>query len=133
MVLMRKCGVRLENDSLQTLLRFLLYSKHNEILLQKLIARIYKDKQIKIDHIECIALTSILMKMIRYQNRHLKLATPLYYSPNYLHIFPESIYKVRIVEFGHNICYNLLNNSRHHDHNNHHCLTTSAIMHNNHQ
>ena len=94
MILMRKCGVKLENDSLQTLLRFLLYTKHNEILLEKLITRIYKDKQMKLTYIECISLSLILMKKINVNNRYLKLSSPIFYNENYLHIFPESIYKV---------------------------------------
>jgi len=96
MVLMRKCEVKLENDSLQTLLRFLLYTKHNEILLMKLISRIYKDKKIIITFIECISLSSMLIQKINYNNRYLKLSSPLFYNANYLHIFPESIYKVSL-------------------------------------
>lgn len=94
MVLMRKCGVKLENDSLQTLLRFLLYTKHDEILVGKLITRIYKDKKMKLTYIECISLTLILMKQININNRFLKLSSPIFYNENYLNIFPESIYKV---------------------------------------
>ena len=98
MVLMRKCGMDLDNESLQTLLRFLVHSDHNDDLKYKLIRRMYTDKAIKISHLECIALTTMLNTKLQFWNRHLKVATPIYKSQNYLFVFPEAHKKVRYHE-----------------------------------
>lgn len=90
MVLMRRCGVDLENNSLQTIMRFLVYSKHNPDLLSKLAKRMYLDRSVYLTHIECIALSTIVLQQISGSNRCISLAKPAYHSANYLVVFPDT-------------------------------------------
>ena len=90
MGLMQQCGVELEKDSLQTLLRFLVHSHHNEELKSKLINRMYKDKLVPITHKECVALTNVLYNRVDSKSRFIKLANNAYGTENYLFFFPTS-------------------------------------------
>eukprot|EP00601_Ochromonadales_sp_CCMP2298_P028813 CAMPEP_0173326968 /NCGR_PEP_ID=MMETSP1144-20121109/1352_1 /TAXON_ID=483371 /ORGANISM="non described non described, Strain CCMP2298" /LENGTH=996 /DNA_ID=CAMNT_0014271321 /DNA_START=561 /DNA_END=3549 /DNA_ORIENTATION=- len=95
MVLMRQCGVELEKDSLQTLMRFLVFSNHNPDLLWKLVKRMHKDKSIEISHVECVALTQLVARQLHPAHRgYLQLVLPMYQSQNYLHAFPETLHQI---------------------------------------
>ena len=102
-MLMRRCGVELQAQSLQTLLRFLVHSKHDPALLERLLARIHislsaagntprssASAAMKVSHVECVVLTLLLLERLRPAQRHLALSKPLYHSQNYLCVFPDS-------------------------------------------
>jgi hypothetical protein len=69
MVLMRLCGMELEKDSLQTLMRFLVFSNHNADLLWKLVKRMHRDKTIPVSHVECVALTQLVGRRLHPAHR----------------------------------------------------------------
>jgi hypothetical protein len=94
MVLMKKCGKDLDQDSLQTLMRFLTHTQHNPDLLWKLFGRVAIDKTTPVSHMECIALSSYIINKIQYKNQLLHLSKPLYRSQNYLNTFPDTLHRI---------------------------------------
>ena len=94
MVLMRKCGVELEKGSMQSLLRFMVYTQHNPQMLVKLLQRMRSDRSVRITYIECVALTLAVNRRMQAPQRMLKMTSPVYEHPNYLSMLPETLSKV---------------------------------------
>ena len=98
MTLMQQCNIELENDSLQTLVRFLVYTNHNAPLLTKLLQRMQSDKDVPITHKECVALTLVIARRLEFKHRELlRAASPLYHSESYLQTNSETLNSVSFV------------------------------------
>jgi hypothetical protein len=94
-MLMKECGVDLEDKSLQILLRFLVHINDLESdLLWKLIKRMNDDKSVIITHIECIAMSYIALQKVDKSRRLLSLFQPMYKNENYIFVHPGVLSQV---------------------------------------
>lgn len=63
-----------------------------EDTLQRVLSRLQRDKALPLSHIECAALTALLLRRrIDPSNRILSLASPLFRGANYLFVFPDAL------------------------------------------
>ena len=79
---------------MRTLLRFLIYTDQDSDLTQRILKRFAKDRKIQVSHIECVALTSVLLRRVpelQQGDGRIYLARPMYKSPNYLFIYPGTL------------------------------------------
>lgn len=123
MTLMRLAGVEMDNISLETLLRFLVHiecvekvppqevgsldrsdrddnddndDESNSATLQRVINKLNTDKSLRISHVECVAVTALLLaRRIQSDLRLVFLSKPLYKHENFLFVFPSTTDKVR--------------------------------------
>lgn len=92
--LMREAQVDLDESLMRTLLRFLIYTGQDTDLTQRILRRLARDKTIQVSHIECISLTSVMLRRVpdlQQGEGRLFLARPLYKSPNYLFVYPTAL------------------------------------------
>ena len=95
MSLMRQSEVPLDDQTMQTLLRFLVHTNDLESeVLWKLVGRLFRDKEAVVGHVECIAMTHLLLQRIDPSRRLVAIARPIYRSENYLFIYPTSLDKM---------------------------------------
>lgn len=115
MRLLRECKVELSDSSIRNLLRFLVKTQSNSEATNKILRRLYRDKTMEICHVECAAISHLLLRRLhRYERqsvdddstpedstvkflRTINLATPHFKVPNYLNIYPEQL--TRIVNY----------------------------------
>ena len=131
MTLMRLAGVEMDNISLETLLRFLVHvecvervppqevdavgrsdsegdglddDESNSATLQRVIHKLNTDKSLAITHVECVAVTALLLnRRIRSELRLVFLSKPIYKQENFLFVFPSTTDKVRMVAISEHI------------------------------
>jgi hypothetical protein len=94
--LMREAQVDMDESSMRTLLRFLVYTDPDTELTQRILRRVHRDRSIQVSHIECISLTSVMMRRVPEMQQgqgegRIFLARPLYKSPNYLFVYPAAL------------------------------------------
>lgn len=92
--LMRDAQVDLDESLMRTLLRFLIYTGQDSDLTQRILRRLAKDKNIQVSHIECVSLTSVMLRRVpelQQGEGRINLARPLYKSPNYLFVYPAAV------------------------------------------
>jgi hypothetical protein len=96
MLLMKKNGVEQSGESMQTLLRFMVQTRHDADVLQRLLKRLSSDKTVYIRHVECAAISSIILSQLQSQQyqKILSIAQPMYKSSNYLFVTQSSLSKV---------------------------------------
>lgn len=94
MRLMREAQVDMDESSMRTLLRFLVYTESDTDLSGRILKRMYLDKSTTISHIECVSLTSLMLRRLpdmQLGADRIQLSRPLYRSSNYLFVYPEAL------------------------------------------
>lgn len=92
MSLMQEYGVELEPSTIRTLLRFLVFTQPKSDITWKILRRLYRDKSMEICHIECVAITSLVLRRLPPNAANYEafsLSKPMYRSPHYLTVFPD--------------------------------------------
>lgn len=92
--LMRKCQMDLESQSIKTLLRFLLYTSYHAEHCWKLIKRVKKDGNVDVSHMELVAMSYAINRKIPDSCKFLAVNKASHASPNYLHVFPNTLHMV---------------------------------------
>ena len=90
MRLMRTAGVELEAGTMRTLLRFLVYTDPSADLTWRILRRMSRDKTMVMTHIECTALTYLVLRRLR-DMPGVQIARPMYKTDNYLFIYPSAL------------------------------------------
>ena len=117
MTLMQLAGVEMDSISLETLLRFLVHiecveknppqeigagnredrddDESNSATLQRVIHKLNTDKALRITHVECVAVTALLLKLrLQSEFRLVFLSKPIYKQENFLFVFSSTTDKV---------------------------------------
>jgi hypothetical protein len=92
MSLMQDYGVELEPSTIRTLLRFLVLTQPKSDVTWRILRRLYRDKSMEICHIECVAITSLILRRLPPNAANYEafnLSQPMYRSPHYLTVFPD--------------------------------------------
>ena len=87
---MREAQVDMDEELHAPLLRFLVYTEPEADLTGRILKKFYRDKSITISHIECVSLTSLMLRRLpemHLQTGKIQLSRPLYRSPNYLFVY----------------------------------------------
>jgi hypothetical protein len=91
MQLMSLSGTELDDGTMRTLLRFLVYTDPDAELGKRIMRRFARDKSLDIQHIECTALTYSLLRNRVKKLPGLDLARPMYKNENYLFVYPAAL------------------------------------------
>ena len=91
MQLMRMSGTELDDGTMRTLLRFVVYTDPDAELGKRIMRRFARDKSLDIQHIECTALTYSLLRNRVKKLPGLDLARPMYKNENYLFVYPAAL------------------------------------------
>lgn len=92
---MQESGAELQEDTQRTLLRFLVHTEPRGDSTWRVLRRLYRDKALQVGHVECTALSLILMSLlplIPYDA--ICIARPRYRSENYLFVYPKAIAQI---------------------------------------
>jgi len=93
MRLMRTAGVELEESTLRTLLRFLVFTDPTANLTTRILRKMSQDKKTKVTHIECTALAALVLRRISNSGGMpgVQLARPMYKADNWLFVYPSAL------------------------------------------
>lgn len=90
--LMRESGAAADDETVRLLLRFLVLTQPRSQQLQRVLRRLRRLPEQAVSHVECVAVTALLLGRLRGASRSaMRLAAPLYRHENYLLLYPEGL------------------------------------------